>query len=285
LTEQVQGFYDPEERMLFIASWLPISAQESVMMHEITHALQDQHFDLQARFRENRNSDNDDYLLAQQALFEGRIHPGDFLGTEASFAEDFGVSRIAVRDAMRALQANGIVLIRKGAAGGVHVAHGDMRRMSDALAIQIGLTEISSAHIIDAHYAVIIMSAELAAHHATEEDIALLSDLLDRALTSDPDRWGDTVHGINLALAHASKNPALAAQMDGFMEILHPYYQRLGHSIPIDLVVQRYRAMLAAVRCRDALTALTTMYEHLRRIRVRLAAAAQAVPDEELDIA
>ena len=71
LTEQVQGFYDPEERMLFIASWLPMSAQEPVMIHEITHALQDQHFDLQARFRSFRGSDNDDYLLAQQALFEG----------------------------------------------------------------------------------------------------------------------------------------------------------------------------------------------------------------------
>ena len=71
LTEQVQGFYDPEARMLFIASWIPMSDQESVMMHEITHALQDQHFDLQAIFRANRNSENDDYLLAQQALFEG----------------------------------------------------------------------------------------------------------------------------------------------------------------------------------------------------------------------
>ena len=71
LTEQVQGFYDPEERMLFIASWLPMSDQEPVMLHELVHALQDQHFDLQSRFREYRNSDNDDYLLAQQALFEG----------------------------------------------------------------------------------------------------------------------------------------------------------------------------------------------------------------------
>ena len=71
LAEQVQGFYDPEERMLFIASWLPISDQEPVMLHELTHALQDQHFDLQARFRANRDSENDDYLLAQQALFEG----------------------------------------------------------------------------------------------------------------------------------------------------------------------------------------------------------------------
>ena len=71
MTEQVQGFYDPETRMLFIASWLAMSDQEPVMMHEITHALQDQHFDLQAKFRDNRNSENDDYILAQQALFEG----------------------------------------------------------------------------------------------------------------------------------------------------------------------------------------------------------------------
>ncbi|MCL2878591.1 MAG: hypothetical protein FWF13_07425, partial [Acidobacteria bacterium] len=71
LTEQVQGFYDPEERMLFIASWLPMSDQEPVMLHELTHALQDQHFDLQARFRAHRDTYNDDYLLAQQALYEG----------------------------------------------------------------------------------------------------------------------------------------------------------------------------------------------------------------------
>jgi len=71
LTEQVQGLYDPEERVLFVASWLPMSDQDSVMVHEITHALQDQHFDLRAIFRANRASDNDDRTLAQQALFEG----------------------------------------------------------------------------------------------------------------------------------------------------------------------------------------------------------------------
>ena len=71
LTEQVQGLYDPEEKVLFIASWLSMAEQDSVMVHEITHALQDQHFDLRAIFRANRASDNDDRALAHQALFEG----------------------------------------------------------------------------------------------------------------------------------------------------------------------------------------------------------------------
>jgi GntR family transcriptional repressor for pyruvate dehydrogenase complex len=236
------------------------------------------------RFAEARRSDRDGVKRrvtlsedivgqVQQALFEGRIHPGDFLGTEATFAEDFGVSRVAVRDGLRTLQANGVITIRKGAAGGVHVAHGDLRRVSDSLAVQIGLTEISSGHIIDAHYAIVMMSAELAARHATPEDIERLEELLGRALAAGREHWGDTVHDINLALAHASKNPALAAQMEGFMEFLRPYYHRLGQSISIEIVVQRYRSMLDAVRRHDALSALTIMYDHLRRIRERQASS------------
>lgn len=44
LEEQVAGFYDPDEQTLYIADWLPAMAQPVTMAHEITHALQDQHF-------------------------------------------------------------------------------------------------------------------------------------------------------------------------------------------------------------------------------------------------
>jgi hypothetical protein len=44
LEEQVAGFYDPDEQTLYIADWLPAAAQPVTMAHEITHALQDQHF-------------------------------------------------------------------------------------------------------------------------------------------------------------------------------------------------------------------------------------------------
>jgi GntR family transcriptional regulator, transcriptional repressor for pyruvate dehydrogenase complex len=208
-----------------------------------------------------------------QALFEHRIRPGDFLGTEATFAEDFGVSRVAVRDAMRALLANGVITIRKGAAGGVHVAHGNLHRISDALAVQIGLAEVSSAHIIDAHFALVILSAELAAQHATGADVAALDQLLDHALAAGGEHWGESVYAIHLALARASRNPALVAQMKGFAEFLQPFYQRLALSTSIEAVVQRYRTTIDAVRRRDPMAAFVAMYEHLRRVRDRQAAA------------
>ena len=71
LTEQVGGFYDSERKTFFIASWLPAEEQKPVMIHELTHALQDQYFDVEKILKEDRALQNDDRSLAHQALLEG----------------------------------------------------------------------------------------------------------------------------------------------------------------------------------------------------------------------
>lgn len=68
LTSQVAGFYDPWEGKLYIASWASFGG-DMLMAHEITHALQDQHFDLKTFMRAERN--NSDATAARQALVEG----------------------------------------------------------------------------------------------------------------------------------------------------------------------------------------------------------------------
>src|SRR5689334_5718796 len=52
LTEQVAGYYDPKAQQFYLADWIELEGQKPVMAHELTHALQDQHFNLK-RF-ENR---------------------------------------------------------------------------------------------------------------------------------------------------------------------------------------------------------------------------------------
>lgn len=71
LTEQVGGYYDPEKKTLFVAGWLPVDQQKPVMVHELTHALQDQYFDINRFLKEDRKLQNDDRALAHQAIFEG----------------------------------------------------------------------------------------------------------------------------------------------------------------------------------------------------------------------
>lgn len=69
LAEQIGGYYDPFEEVFFIADWLPPLLQKPIMAHELTHALQDQHFDLKPLLRGVRS--NDDASLATAAVVEG----------------------------------------------------------------------------------------------------------------------------------------------------------------------------------------------------------------------
>lgn len=71
LSEQVGGYYDPDKKTFFIASWLSLEEQKPVMIHELTHALQDQHFNVGAILDEDRKLQNDDRMLAHQAVVEG----------------------------------------------------------------------------------------------------------------------------------------------------------------------------------------------------------------------
>jgi len=48
LTEQIAGLYDPKAHEFYIADWIPLSDQRMVMAHELTHALEDQHFQIEA---------------------------------------------------------------------------------------------------------------------------------------------------------------------------------------------------------------------------------------------
>ncbi len=68
-TEQAAGFYDPRRQTMFMADWVEPDQQRVVLAHELTHALQDQSFDLW-RFT-NSVRDNDDELSARDALVEG----------------------------------------------------------------------------------------------------------------------------------------------------------------------------------------------------------------------
>jgi hypothetical protein len=69
LTEQIAGLYDPKAREFYIADWIPIDDQRMVMAHELTHALQDQHFQIEAWVKAARP--NDDAELARESVLEG----------------------------------------------------------------------------------------------------------------------------------------------------------------------------------------------------------------------
>lgn len=70
LTEQAAAFYDFKEKKLYLASWTPSAMQDMALVHELAHALADQHFKLE-KFIE-KSGEDDDASLARGAVVEGQ---------------------------------------------------------------------------------------------------------------------------------------------------------------------------------------------------------------------
>jgi hypothetical protein len=86
LTEQIGGLYDDEEKRLCLMEWINLGSQTArmILAHEITHALQDQHFDIFHSPLHDRT--NDDRGLATLAVLEGdaMVTMGEYAATNVS---------------------------------------------------------------------------------------------------------------------------------------------------------------------------------------------------------
>ncbi len=70
LTEQAAAFYDFKQKKLYLSSWIPPGMQDMALVHELAHALADQHFNLE-KFIE-KSGDDDDAATARGAVVEGQ---------------------------------------------------------------------------------------------------------------------------------------------------------------------------------------------------------------------
>ncbi len=98
---QLGGYYDPAHRYFVMAGWIPAAFQVPVAAHELTHALQDQYFDLNTFT--SPTIDNGDTLLARSALIEGDATAAmmDFVrkgSGQKSLADEKDVSAILLQN-------------------------------------------------------------------------------------------------------------------------------------------------------------------------------------------
>lgn len=101
LTEQIAGFYDPKTKIFYLADWIPMEEQRTVIVHELTHALADQHFDLR---RLEKWPDGDaDAELAARALVEGDATALMFAFTlyERNLPHQLGSFPVSLTDMLR----------------------------------------------------------------------------------------------------------------------------------------------------------------------------------------
>lgn len=204
-------------------------------------------------------------------LYEKRLKPGDFVGTEKDLAARYGVSRIVARDALRTLSALGIVEIRMGKGGGARIAPGNPRLFAEALAVQLELTGVTAAEVLDAQRAIETLAAELAAENATPADIARLKRLLGEAeaVMDDADAYTRSSHEFHLAVAEASHNRVLVVQFLSLHHVSWPSRNKTLTAKVAKHVLDIHKQLAALIEAHDAVGARKLMDDHVKMIRSR----------------
>jgi GntR family transcriptional repressor for pyruvate dehydrogenase complex len=205
----------------------------------------------------------------REALFAKALRPGDFLGTEKDLAQRFAVSRIVARDALRTLEAQGIVEV--GSGGGARIASGNAKLFAEALAVQLDLTGVSVGEIMEAQRAVECLATELAALHSTPQDHARLRQLIAGAERNIADVTAFTrmSREFHLAVAEASHNRVLVVQLISLQHVSWPAQNPTLTAEVARRILDVHRELASLIEMRDGAAARRLMDEHVKMIGAR----------------
>lgn len=215
------------------------------------------------------------YAIVEQIkkyIQDGTLTSGDQLPNERDLCQQFGVSRVTVREALRILEANGLIEVRVGAHGGSFLTSPSKELVGENLAHLLSLSDISGAAAIEARQVVELAILPLAIEHATEEDIDALRALVDES--SELEEYSaDMSAEFHVRLAASTHNAAIEALMNSFYGPILASLSVAKASAPAmgKVGIEEHRQIVEAIATRDVDRARRIMTTHLERTARRVA--------------
>ena len=197
----------------------------------------------------------------QELIASGTYGVGSRLPPERQLAEQFGVSRPTIREALIALEAKGLVSVKTGS--GVYVIEQKPNRPGF-------VSLVSAFELIEAR---VIIEGEVAARAAemiTKEELAALKESIDQ-MAVDPASSTEADRKFHSVLSDATKNRALSSLVRELWEIQESLENiRQAHEAVCNKDSQRrieeHTAIYEALRARDSRAARLAMRRHFSRM-------------------
>jgi DNA-binding FadR family transcriptional regulator len=199
-----------------------------------------------------------------------RLAPGDRIGTEQELADQFGVSRPTLREALRLLAASHLIRVGRGRMGGVFVARtpndGMSRNVSESIALMLAAESISMDELLDARLSLEVPIAGRAAQHADAGVVARLGAAIAAAEGHRPGTvpFNTADSSFHQILAEAAGNDLLRALTAWILEVLQPSLVRhISATVDADAILAQHRAILRAVSRGQRVAAERAMQAHI----------------------
>src|SRR6266849_9653996 len=205
----------------------------------------------------------------EESILKGALKPGDQLPAERELAQRFGVSRTAVREAVKALREKGLVEAFTGRGTFITDGTSQVIRQSLDLMTRIGQQE-GSVHLSELRQMLEPQIAALAATRIEEQLLATMREavvVMDRSL-HDPDAYIEADLDFHLAMAEAVGNPLILSLLDSIVGLLREQRRRI---FEVDGGPERgqfhHKRVLEAIEQRDPEKTRAAMRVHLEQVR------------------
>lgn len=206
-------------------------------------------------------------------ILDGRLTVGDTLPAERELAKMLEVGRAAVREAVRTLEAQGVVrsAVGAGAAGGTIITAVPSGALGRLLRLHVALANFPLPDVLEVRVALETLSVRLAATHASPQDLAEMERLLEAMEDPQVDRGRfndcDTAFHVLLARAagnHLARDFTAAIRESMRLPILDAFRSVGTWEDVADKLCADHRAILEAVTAGDPDRAAAVTEAHIR---------------------
>lgn len=203
----------------------------------------------------------------EKSIADGALKPGDQLPPEREMAQQFGVSRTAVREAVKALREKGLVEAYTGR--GTFVVNGtsQLMRQSFDFLMKMGEVEDGFRNLAELRSILEPEIVMLAAERADEADISGMREAVNvMEATHDADAFVEADLDFHLALAEAAGNPLILSLIDSIVGLLREQRIRIFNVDHARRGQFHHKRILAAIENHDPDKARKAMRAHLEQI-------------------
>jgi len=205
----------------------------------------------------------------EESILKGALKPGDQLPAERDLAQRFGVSRTAVREAVKALREKGLVEAYSGR--GTFITDGTSQAIRQSLGLMAKIGQPGgSTHLAEVRAILEPEIAALAATRIQEQHLVLMREavsVMDQK-RDDPEAFIEADLDFHLSLAEAAANPLILSLIDSIVGLLREQRIRIFQvEGGPDRGQFHHKRILEAIEQRNAEKAREAMRAHLQQIR------------------
>ena len=181
-----------------------------------------------SKIKKSRNLYEDVVKQIKVAILSGRYTGGLPLPSETQLAEQFGVSRPVVREALRYLQSSGFVEIRRGTKGGAYIQDNPRHTFLQDISDLILYRHFKVDHLAQARLLLEPEVCRLAALNATPKDIKEMKDLVRCYGTiSNPDEKDKMYAMFHRLVGRCCGNPLYALLLESIMDFTEGFIRTI----------------------------------------------------------